>query len=473
MLKIKTEDKRELILHGNLRKTILVIAIPIMLNNIIQSIYNITDTYFVSKLGSTEMAAMTLVFPIVFFFLGIGMGMSVAGTSLISQYIGDDNKKAARRVAGEIITLAVLSSILIAIIGSVLTPVIIKTMGGKGELLTLAVSYLRIIFYGMPALFLFFAFTAIKQGQGNTLTPMKYTALSVGLNIILDPVFIFSFNLGIAGAAMATIIARSLFTFYAIFTLFSKHNGIHINLKDLFLDKRVIKLIKVGIPSSIGQSMAAFGFIFLNIFIISYGENTLAAFGIGNRITSLIIMPAMGLGKTLNTIVGQNLGYGQIERAKNAVKKSAAMTTIFLITGGIILFPLSPYIINIFTDNPSVSSQGLIFLRLIIISLPLMGFFQIFIGTFQGSGHTIYAMILMMGRLWALRLPMIILFKNFTNWGSKGVWYAMVLSNAISCLVGFIIYLSGKWQKSVIEQDFNDKLLINEEIINEKNNYST
>src|SRR6056297_928545 len=183
------DEKREMILNGNIIKTILFLAGPIMLNNAIQSIYNITDTYFVSKLGSTQMAAMTLVWPVIFFFLALGMGINIAGTSLISQYIGNNNKEKAQKVAGEVISVSLISSTLLGILGAIFAPTIIKLMGGEGELLSAATIFLRIILLGMPTLFLLLAFTAIKQGQGDTVTPMKYTAISVAFNIILDPLF--------------------------------------------------------------------------------------------------------------------------------------------------------------------------------------------------------------------------------------------------------------------------------------------
>src|SRR5690606_34698882 len=129
------------------------------------------------------------------------------------------------------------------------------------------------------------------------------------------------------------------------------------------------------------------------------------------------------------------------------------LSTLFMVTGGIIMFIISPNIVSIFVkDNPEVLKQGTNYLRLISASLPLMGFFQVFVGTFQGSGHTVYAMMMDMGRLWALRIPMIILFKRYTSWGSNGVWYAMVLSNGLICVFGLMVYLSGKWQKEVIKK---------------------
>ncbi|RKD33933.1 MATE family efflux transporter [Thermohalobacter berrensis] len=447
-------EKRQLILKGKISKVILTLAGPIMANNLIQTLYNLADTYWVSRLGSTEVAAITLIWPVIFLMMALGIGVSIASISLISQYIGSNNMEDAKKVAGQVISFSFIFSSVLGLIGALSAHYIVKAMGGEGILLEKSVTFLRIIFFGMPTLFIFFAFNSIKQGQGDTLTPMKYSAFSALLNIILDPIFIFTLNLGIGGAALATVLSRGIFSLYAVYRLFSVKNGIRLKKDDLYLNKSVLtKLIKIGFPASIGQSTAAFGFIILNAFIIGFGEATMAAFGIGNRIVSLILMPAMGIGSSISTIVGQNLGADNVKRAKEAVKTSAILSTIILAIGGVIVFILSETIIGFFAKNdPIVFNQATYYLKLVIFTMPLMGFFQIFMGTFQGSGHTIMAMILTGGRLWCLRIPLIVLFKNFTDLGSKSVWFAMILSNALICLVGYGLYKSGKWERKVIKK---------------------
>lgn len=450
---MKFEKKRDLILNGNMNKVIITLATPLMLNNLIQTIYNLTDTFWVSKLGDIEVASITLVWPVVFFFMAIGMGVNIAGTALISQYVGSNQQEKATKVAGQIVTFSFLLSTLFALVGITNAHHFVGLMRGEGILLEKASAYLQIIFAGSPFMFVFFAFNSIKQGQGDTFTPMVLGGLSVGLNIILDPIFIFTFGLGIRGAAYATILARALFTFYAVYTLFTKNEGIRLKPSDLKLNKDLlIKIIKVGIPSSFGQSTTALGFGLLNSVIISYGANTLAAFGIGNRLNSVVMMPAMGIGAALATIIGQNLGADQLDRAKSAVRQSAILSTTLMVLGGIIMFNASPILITQFSQDQEVIRMGTYYLRLISLSLPLMGFFQIFVGTFQGSGHTISAMIIMAGRLWVFRIPMIFLFKYLTNFGSNGIWYAMNLSNLFICIVGLAIYSTGRWQTKIIKK---------------------
>lgn len=446
-------EKRNLILKGNMVKVILILSGPIMLNNLIQTIYNLTDTYFVSRLGDVEVAAVGFVWPVIFFMMSLGIGVSIAGTALISQYTGSDNPKKAKDIAGQIISFAFVFSVLLGIIGFLITPYIIEFMGGEGKLLKHSTDFLRIILLGMPTMFVFFAFNSIKQGQGDTVTPMIFGASSVGLNIILDPIFIFTLDLGVKGAAIATVIARGIFALYAIYTLFKKTNGITLTIKDLRFNKELLKkIISVGLPSSIGHSSTALGFTVLNVFVKSFGIYTLTAFTVGNRINSLILMPAMGIGKALATVVGQNLGADDVNRAKKAVKASAILSTIFLVLGGSLVFLLSEGIIRRFTSNPNTINQATFYLKLISASLPLMGIFQVFIGVFQGSGHTIMAMGMMSARLWAFRIPLILIFKSFTNLQEKSVWFAMISSNALICIVGFILYMTGRWEKKIIKK---------------------
>jgi putative MATE family efflux protein len=343
------QSKRDLILNGKMPKVILVLSGPIMLNNFIQTIYNLTDTYWVSHLGSTEVAAITLIWPIIFFIMALGLGISIAGTALISQYIGSNDIEDATNVAGQLILFSSIFSLVFGVLGAFSAWYIVRLMGGEGKLLKDASDFLKIVFIGMPMMFIFFSFNSIKQGQGDTITPMKYSALSVALNIILDPIFIFTFGLGVKGAAIATVLSRGIFAFYAMYKLFNQSEGIHLNISHLKLNKELLlKIIKIGLPSSIGQSTAALGFAVLNMFILSFGKPTMAAFGIGNRINSLVLMPAMGIGSALSTIVGQNLGADNIKRAKKAVKTSAILTTIFLVIGGFILFILASKIILLF-----------------------------------------------------------------------------------------------------------------------------
>ncbi|MCT4663058.1 MAG: MATE family efflux transporter [Tissierellales bacterium] len=448
---MNSSDKRQMILSGNMNKVLLTLAAPIMLNNLIQTIYNLTDTWFVGQIDEIYVGAITLVWPVIFFVMALGLGIAAGGSTLISQYIGSEDYDKATKISGQMIFFSIVFSIIFGILGYLLAPTLVSLFGAEDKIYHASTTFLKIILAGMPTMFLMFSYNSIRQGFGDTFKPMIIGGLSVGLNILLDPIFIFVFNLGIAGAAYATVLARGIFAIYAISTLFKSTSEHKLHINDLRPDRILLKeILRIGLPSSIGQSTAALGFSVLNFFIISYGDSTITAFGIGNRINSLVLMPAMGIGNALIPIIGQNLGADNLPRAKEAIKQSAILSTVFLVIGGCTIFLLSESIVRQFAESQHIVDLSTNYLHWISAGLPLMGFFQILIGVFQGSGHTKSAMIITMGRLWLVRIPLIILFKTFTAWESNGVWYAMVLSNAIICIVGFSIFKTGRWQKKII-----------------------
>lgn len=446
-------NKSEMILKGPVSKAILVLALPIMGNNLIQTFYNLTDTYFVSKLGTTELAAMQFIFSLIFFMMSIGMGLSIGGLALISQHIGAGHKRDARKTAGQLMTISLLASLLVGGLGALASSDIVRLMGATGDLHHHSTTYLRLMFLGAPTMFITFAFNGIKQGEGDTLTPMILSTLSVILNIILDPIFIFVFDLGIAGAAYATILSRAIFNVVSLYILFShKHNTLVLKKKDFKLKtKYLFPILAIGFPAALGQSMTSLGFTVLNIFILAYGETILTAFAIGNRISSIIFMPAMGISGALTTIIGQNIGANNYKRANDAFLKSVGIASSIMLIGAGAMFFFTDSLIGLFSDDPYIIKEGSYYLKMILITIPLFGFFNCLTGLFQGSGHTWSAMILNIGRLWCLRVPMIVLLKAFNYNDPVWIWYAMIGSNFIICIIGLLMYLSGRWKNPVIK----------------------
>lgn len=447
-------DKRSLILKGNLYKVIGVLALPIMVNNLIQTLYNLVDGVWVSKIGSVEFAATAFVWPVNFFFISIGTGLSIAGTSIISQFIGANDYKEARNYASQLLAISLMASIVLALIGYGATPYIIKLMGGTGDLAKFGSIYLRITCLDMPFMFLFFNFNSIMNAQGNTLLPTLFSGISAVLNMVLDPIFIFNLNMGVAGAAIATLISKGVLAAAGMFVLFSGKSKITPSFKNFkFSKERLSKICRVAIPSSVGQSGSSVGFMVLNSFIVSYGSSTLAAFAMVNRVTSLIMQPAMGIGAALTAIVGQNLGNNQLTRAKEAFSKAIKLTVVFSGVGILTMLAFDSEIINFFMqskDDMKVIEESIVYLHYIAWSMPLMGIFSVLQGVFQGSGHTKNSMAMEIGRLWFVRLPMILGFKYFTNIGSTGIWFSMSFSNLIVCIFGYLLYRRGSWQQLVV-----------------------
>lgn len=456
---MKIRNKKDMILNGNMYKTLILLSIPIMINNLIQTLYNLADGIWVSKLGSVQFAATSFVWPVNFLFISIGFGLSIAGTSILSQLLGGDKYEDANEYAEQIIVLSMITSVIFAIIGYIVSPFIIGLMGARGDLAKYSNIYLRITFLDMPFMFLFFNFNSIMTAQGNTLTPTILSGISAVLNVILDPIFIFTFNMGIGGAAIATLLSRVFLALAGVLVLYRSNTIIRPSFKNFKFDKaRIEKIINVALPSSVGQSGSALGFMVLNGFIASYGTSTMAAYGMVNRITSLVMQPASGIGAALTSIVGQNIGANQMDRVKEAFRKALIFTVILGSVGCIFMLWKDKGIINFFMrskDDMEVINQGIEYLRYSALFTPLMGIFSVLQGLFQGSGHTKYSMSMEIGRLWFVRLPMILIFKHFTDIGPTGIWISMSVSNLIVCIYGYLIYRKDTWQQKVVDMEAN------------------
>ena len=447
-------SKKELILKGNIYKVLMTLSLPIMINNLIQTLYNLVDGIWVSKISSVHFAATAFVFPVNFLFIAIGIGVSVAGTSILSQMVGADREDQAREYAAQLIGISVLLSLAFSIFGVAATPWIVRAMGGTGDLAVYSNIYLRITFLDLPFLFLFYNINSIRNAQGDTVTPTVLSGISAILNMILDPIFIFTFGWGIAGAAWATLLSRALLSVYGIRLIMGDENPLRPDFKGFKFNRHILReLSRIGFPAAIGQSGAAFGFIILNGFIVSYGTATMAAFGMVNRITSLIMQPAMGIGAALTAVIGQNIGARLYDRVRESFRKASLLTLVLGTVGGLLMFFFRDPIVNFFIqskDDPEVITQGIGYLSWIAFTTPLMGMFSVFQGVFQGSGHTKYSMAMEIGRLWLVRIPLILLLKNFTDIGPTGIWFSMVFSNLIVVIFGIYIYRKGSWSEQVL-----------------------
>lgn len=465
------KDKRSLILKGNLYKVIGILALPIMVNNLIQTLYNLVDGVWVSKIGSVEFAATAFVWPVNFLFISIGTGLSIAGTSIISQFVGANDYKEAKEYSSQLIAISFLASLILALIGYILAPSIIWLMGGRGDIAEFGKIYLRITCLDMPFMFLFFNFNSIMNSQGNTLLPTVLSGISAVLNMVLDPIFIFTLNMGVAGAAWATLLSKAFLALAGFAVLLMGKTKVTPSFKNFkFSKQKFDKIWRIALPSAVGQSGSSIGFMVLNGFIVSYGASIMAAFAMVNRITSLVMQPAMGIGAALTAIVGQNLGSNQMNRAKEAFSKAIKLTVVFSSVGILAMLAFDNEIINFFMqskDGKLVIEESLVYLHYIAWSMPLMGIFSVFQGVFQGSGHTKYSMSMEIGRLWLVRLPMILMFKYFTEIGSTGIWFSMSFSNFIVCIYGYIIYRRGSWQNVVVHREQQEVKVKEEICVNE------
>jgi putative MATE family efflux protein len=453
----RIKKNRERLTQGPVARSLLLLAWPIMLSNLFQTVYNLVDTLWLGRLGKVAVAAPTIAWPLVFLVISLGAGVTIAGTALVAQYTGARRHEEANHAAGQVFTFTGILAVALAAGGVMAARPLMVVMGAGPDLLDPATSYLRIIYAGIPAMFGMFIVTALLNGVGDTVTPMKLMGVSVVFNIVLDPLFIFGWGpfpaWGVAGAAVATIISRGMIALFGLYLLFSGKVGIHVRPRYLRLHWETVRhILTIGLPASLGQSGTALGFSIMTGILARFGTAVVSAFGIGNRIISIMTMPATGLGQATATMVGQNLGAEKKRRAERSAWTGMGISTAFLLSGSVAVYFLRASLIRSFIADPEVIALGAQMLAITAMAFPFMGILQVVIGTYQGSGHTVYSMFFSLFRLWGMRIPLVY-FLGFTfAMGADGVWWAMFISNFGTSVLSLGFFLSGNWKHRVIKE---------------------
>lgn len=448
------KDKTSLILKDKkIMKSLLLLSLPIMASNILKSLHDIVDMYFVSNIDGTkeaveaQVSAITVTGPIIMICQALALGLMVAGSALMSQYIGANKIEKAKKVSGHLLLLCTFIGIFFNILLYFLTPSILIAMGSEvgTELFKYSVYYVRYRSFELLGLFVLFSFQATRQSTGDTVTPVILNAITIILNIILTYVFIQFFGMDIRGAALATVISNVIIIPFCIVLMIRKENNIlNLSFKDFEIEfKYIKKLFILGIPAAISHAFTSLGFLLINSLVIGFDNYIISAIGVGNRINSLLLYPAMSVGSVLATFVGQNIGAGQIERAKKSLWESMKLGVLITGIGSIILMFLREPMVSIFIKkdlNPEAFEMCVYYLYFLLVGLPLMAIFQMWNGCFQGAGRTELSLILSAARLWVFRLPLIWFLMNIIKIGPASVWYAMVISNFGAVILGFILY---------------------------------
>lgn len=451
MAKAKVTEKNiKLILQGSMGKAILALAVPVVINSFLQTMYNLTDTYWLGQLGTNELAAINLVSPLQQIVVNFGSGLTVAGAVLIAQLIGASKKEEAASMASQIFVCAMIFSIICAGVIAIFTPTVVNWLGADEPTAKVANVYLRLVILDMPFLYMVNIFAAIRQAQGDTVSPMFLNLTGILLNVILDPLLMIVIHWGAAGAALATVIAKAVPAMISLVILKRDTTGVRIRLKGFRFEKSKMKsILTVGLPTAIGGSTMQLGFLLMSRNVYVYGTGAMAAYGIGNKVNGLITLPSNGIGSAVATIVGQNIGANQLDRAEKGYKIARRVSVIFLFVGGLILSRpfLSEAIVGLFSTDEEVIAMAADFLSIMALWCFTNGVYNSTSGLFQGSGHTEVTMAVDATRLWVFRFATLYVCENWLHMGVRSIWYSVVVSNALSSVILYVVYRTGLWKK--------------------------
>jgi putative MATE family efflux protein len=452
------------LLEGNLVKTIIQLGYPVALGSLAQTLYDLADAFWLGQLGKEALSAPTISFFLVFFIISIGLGFSIAGTSLVAQHIGAGQKEEANQSAGNLLFYLVLISLVLSGAGLLLDKPLLSLLQTPADAFKLTRSYYRIVVMGMPLAFPIFVYQAAMNGYGDTVSPLKISLFAAGVNVFLDPMLIFGWlglpALGVEGAALATVSTRGLASVIGLYLFFSGKKGIHLRRRHLKPDKGISALLfKIGVPSAVGFSGASLGFIVLMGIVNRFGTRVISAYGIAMRIVHFFMLPAMGVSSAVTAIVGQNLGAGNIQRAKHTVGKGIIIILGIIIPAVILVCIFGKQLTSFFIPNdPLVHRLGQTMFYITPPSLIFFGITSILQGAFQGAGDTVPVMITNLFRIWLFRIPAVYLLSIVLLGGppdihaSLGIWWGMVISNGATLVMMYLWYRKGNWAKAKIQK---------------------
>jgi len=449
------DQRKRMLLDVPVLKGLFFISVPVVFANLLQTVYQLTDTFWVGRLGAESVAAVSISFPIVFLMLSLAMGLTSAGTIFVSQYNGKGDKKMVNYVSAQTVLLTAISAVVVSVIGYVLAGPLISLIGAEDIVYAGAVSYIRIIFLGLIFMFSYANFISILRGVGEVKLPFYLVLFTVLLNFIVDPLFMFGFGpipaMGVSGVALATVICQALAVLMGFVVLFRGNYGIKIHFRDLKVDfKWVRKLFYIGLPTSLEMSSRSIGMIFVTVLATGLGTVVLASLGIGLNILGIVIIPAVGLSISVSTMIGNNLGARKFERCDDIVKKSLMIIISFLLLIGVFVFFFAEPLVGFFIPgDPGVIVMAAELLRAMSVTFFCIGIQMIFIGTLRGAGKTRVSMILAFAQIGFLVAISLILTKYIllNEWG---IWLAYPISNVLSVFVTYIVFKSVHWKKALV-----------------------
>lgn len=422
---------------NNPSKSMWNLAIPIMVGMGIQTLYTIIDMIFIGRLGGDAIAAVAFNMPIFFFVMGLSFGLGNGVTASIARFIGAEDKKNADNTAEHALVFAFIISTVLTLLGLFYGKQILIFMGCTQEILPLAWDYLKVSCYGISFGIFSGFFRSILAGEGEMKLPMLVAGLGTVLNTILDPIFIFYLEYGVAGAAWATTISQILVWCIFVYMLFIKnHTYIRFKLKYFSPSSYIIlDIVKVGIPVSMSMVVMALGQLFFNRLLINFSTSAVAAYQIGGRIDMLVFLPIFGIASALTTIIGMYYGANEIDKIKYiswyGIKTSLAITTAC----SIILFIFAPSVIGIFTTEKIIQDISIYYLRTISILFPFISIGLTIGRILQGLGTGMPSLIITIIRVIGLAGPLAYYFTFILNKPVEWIWYSMLISGIFATII--------------------------------------
>jgi len=436
---------------GSINKAIFLLAVPMVLEMLMEAIFAIADIFFVAKLGAEAIATVGITESLITIIYAIGVGLSMATTAMVSRRIGEKDHNGAARAAFQSIITGLVISLFISIFGIIFAKDLLKLMGASENIYNEMSSYTSIMLGGNAVIMLLFIINAVFRSAGDAAISMRILIIANLLNIVLDPILIFGYGpipaLGITGAAIATNTGRGLAVIYQFYLLFNGNKRVRLGVRNIRIHFATIKQLLNLSMGGIGQYLiATSSWIGLVRIISVFGSEALAGYTIGIRIIIFSLLPAWGISNAAATLVGQNLGAHQADRAAKSVWSVGKVNVVYMLLAGIVLFLFPTDLVSLFTEDVKVIESGILSLQIISLGFVFYGLGMTMVQSLNGAGDTITPTWINFFSFWIIEIPLAYMFALYFGYGQQGVYYAIIMAETIMTIIAVYFFKLGKWK---------------------------
>lgn len=439
----------------NLNRAVLLLAVPMVLEMIMESLFAVVDVFWVSRLGRDAVAVIGLTESIMTLIYAVAIGISIAATAIVARRIGEKDAQAAAAAAGQIVVLGVSVSVGLGIVLGCFAPDILRLMGAEHAVVELGSDFARIMLGGNLTVFMIFLINAIFRGAGDAVLAMRTLWLANALNIVLGPLFIFGWGpfpeLGVTGAAVATNIGRGVGVLYQLWHLAGHHSRVRVRLRHLVPRADQLRAILTTAWSGIAQLLiGTTSWIGLFKILTPFGSAALAGYTIAIRIVTFALMPAWGLANAGATLVGQNLGASKPDRAEQAIRIATRFNVVFLAIVGVLFVAFSGPLVRLFSTDAEVMAHGVRALWIVSLAFPLYAAGMCLEAAFNGAGDTWTPTRLNFFCFWLGQVPLAWILADALQFGPMGVFIAAPISFTVLALWSAVLFRRGQWKQKQV-----------------------
>ncbi|WP_430708793.1 MATE family efflux transporter [Paenalkalicoccus suaedae] len=431
--------------EGSIIKKMILFSSPIFITNILQTSYQVIDSIWVGNLlGPSALGATAISGTVIFTILSFIIGMNTAALTVLSQYKGAKDDEGLKRALNGFVVILGALAIVLGIVGFVVAERVLVILGTPENTLPLATLYLRINFIGILFLFGYNFIATVLRALGDSKTPIRFVLIAVILNTILDPIFIAVLDLGIAGAAYATVLSQGFAFVYGLIYSIRKAN-VPFSVPTIPAMVQTRKIFKLGLPSGLSMMVISGGVLAIMSVVTSFGEEAVAGFGAAQRLDSLIMLPALTLGSAINSMAGQNIGADKWNRVGEITRSGLLLIAIVSVSLSAIVFFSAEWTVSLFVQDPDTVAFGTMYVQTVAFFYPFLGINFVLNGVVRAAGAMFQVFVLNVISFWILRYPLTYLFSEW--FGERGIGIGMGVSLVLSAAIAVLYYRFGNWKE--------------------------